>query len=174
MVPTSLRPRGGGPVRRRAFLGSTARAVRVCHRTSSRVEISTILHGAGGRRSMKNRGDGGGVNLGRPLRPLSRYRGGRQWRPLSRYRGDRAAVIGLPGEGAGAGEARLRRGSLANSRVLADYRGRALTCLTVGGLLTGRCPDLNVFIGWILGPGELDYGRVSQLAVRAGGRGFQC
>ena len=165
MVPTSPRPRGGGPVRRLARLGSAAHAVRVCRRTSWRVEISTILPGAGGRRNMKNRGDRGGANLGRTLRSVSGYRGGRQWRPLSRYRGGRAAVIGLPGEGAGAGEVRSRRGSLANSRVLAGYRGRALRSLTVGGSLTGRCPVLNVFIDWILGPGELDNGRASQLAV---------
>ena len=171
MVPTSPWPRGGGPVRRLAGLGSAAHAVSVCHRTSPRVAISTILPGAGGHRSMKNRGERGGANLGRPLRSVSGHRGGRQWRPLSRCRGGRAAVIGLPGEGAGAGELRSPCSALANTGVLAGHGGRALGYLTVGGSLTGRCSPLNVFIGRIRGPGKLDNGRASQLAVSSSTRG---
>jgi hypothetical protein len=76
-----------------------------------------------------------------------------------------AAVIGLPGEGAGAGELRSPRSALANTGMLAGHGGRALGYLTVGGSFTGRCSPLNVFIGRIRGPGIVDNGRASRLAV---------
>jgi hypothetical protein len=154
MVPTSPRHTlAVGQFAGLRFSGARAHAVRVCHRTSSRTEISTILPGAGGCRSMKNGWDRGGVNLGRPLRSVSGYRGGR------------AVVIGLPDESAGAGEDRSRRGSLANSGVLAGYRGGPLQYPMVAGSLGGRCPPLDVFLDQRHGPGEPDNCRALPLDV---------